>query len=251
MRSYTLSGINYKYFELLLRIKTFIITAKHAENKFILKLPISALKTYDFAILAHICSSKNTSEMPKYELDKIFTHITYTQDILDYTDFERCIFNHCTFSEATFIGVTFIDCTFNNCNFNNAKINYVAFRTVHFNKCKIKEVNFAMCDKLIFEIHFKDCILDFSKFYALKIKGTTFTNCSLIAVDFMATDLTEVCFNNCDLYRSEFDKAIANKADFSTSYNYTIDPEKTKIKKAVFSINGLKGLLDKHDIVIE
>jgi len=93
--------------------------------------------------------------------------------------------------------------------------------------------------------------MDFSKFYALKIKGTTFANCSIIAVDFMATDLSEVLFDNCDLYRSEFDKAIANKANFATSYNYTINPEKTKIKKAVFSINGLKGLLSKHDIIVQ
>lgn len=189
--------------------------------------------------------------MPKYELEQTYTKITYTKDTIDHTDFEGCVFEHCDFTACTFVGVTFIDCTFNNCNFNSAKINYVAFRTVYFNKCKIKEVNFAMCDKLIFEIHFKDCILDFSKFYTLKIKGTTFTNCSIIAVDFMSTDLTEVLFDRCDLYRSEFSKAIANKADFSTSYNYTIDPEKTKIKKAVFSINGLKGLLSKHDIIVQ
>lgn len=189
--------------------------------------------------------------MPKYELEKTFDNITYTKESIDHTDFEGCIFNHCDFSASTFLGVTFIDCVFNHCNFNQAKINYVAFRTVTFNKCKIKEVNFAMCDKLIFEIHFKDCILDFSKFYTLKIKGTTFTNCSIIAVDFMATDLTEVFFDHCDLYRSEFEKAIANKADFSTSYNYTIDPEKTKIKKAIFSINGLKGLLSKHNIIVQ
>ena len=42
------------------------------------------------------------------------------------------------------------------------------------------------------------------------MKGTSFTNCSIIAVDFMSTDLTEVAFENCDLYRSEFAKAIAN-----------------------------------------
>jgi uncharacterized protein YjbI with pentapeptide repeats len=108
-----------------------------------------------------------------------------------------------------------------------------------------------MCDKLIFEIHFKECILDFSKFYTLKIKGTTFVDCSIIAVDFMSTDLTEVVFDKCDLYRSEFGKANANKANFKTSYNYTIDPTKTKIKKAIFSIDGLKGLLFKHEIVVD
>jgi uncharacterized protein YjbI with pentapeptide repeats len=108
-----------------------------------------------------------------------------------------------------------------------------------------------MCNKLIFEIAFNDCILDFSKFYTLKLKGTSFIKCSIIAVDFMSADLTEAKFDFCDLYRSEFDKAIANKANFKTSYNYTINPEKTKIKKAIFSLEGLKGLLFKYDVVVQ
>jgi uncharacterized protein YjbI with pentapeptide repeats len=66
----------------------------------------------------------------------------------------------------------------------------------------------------------------------------------------MAVDLTSVIFDNCDLYRAEFTKAIANKADFKTSYNYTIDPSKTKLKKAVFSLNEVKGLLFKHDVIV-
>lgn len=67
----------------------------------------------------------------------------------------------------------------------------------------------------------------------------------------MSTDLTSVIFDNCDLYRSEFSKAIANKADFKTSYNYTIDPSKTKLKKAIFSKENVKGLLFKHDLIIK
>jgi len=94
-------------------------------------------------------------------------------------------------------------------------------------------------------------VLDFSKFYTLKLKGTSFVHCSLIAVDFMSADLTKVLFDRCDLYRSEFAKAIANKANFKTSYNYTIDPTKTKIKKTVFALAGLKGLLAKYEVVVE
>lgn len=67
----------------------------------------------------------------------------------------------------------------------------------------------------------------------------------------MATDLTAAQFNHCDLYRAEFEKANASKVDFSTSRNYTIDPSKTKLKKAVFALEGVKGLLDKHGIVVE
>jgi uncharacterized protein YjbI with pentapeptide repeats len=189
--------------------------------------------------------------MGNYTLDVEFNQITYSADALNLKEFERCVFRNCDFSVCNFIGVTFIDCVFFQCNFTGAKINHVALRTVRFEDCEIKDVNFSMCDKLIFDIAFTDCILDFSKFYTLKIKGTAFTNCSLIAVDFMNTDLTEVVFDHCDLYRSEFNKAIANKTDFRTSYNYTIDPEKTKIKKAVFSFPEVKGLLFKHDLLIK
>jgi uncharacterized protein YjbI with pentapeptide repeats len=189
--------------------------------------------------------------MEHYTLDVEFDQITYAADELNLKEFERCVFSNCDFRSCNFIGVTFIDCRFIRCNFDGAKINHVALRTVHFEACQIKEVNFSMCDKLIFEIAFTDCILDFSKFYTLKIKGTAFTSCSLIAVDFMNADLTEVIFDQCDLYRSEFNKAIANKANFKTSYNYNIDPEKTKIKKALFSFPEVKGLLFKHDLIIK
>lgn len=189
--------------------------------------------------------------MAEYFLQQEYKNFRYGSDEVNFKEFEQCTFYHCDFSLCNFIDVVFIDCLFHQCNFNNAKINHVALRTVSFDQCQIQDVNFAMCDKLIFEIAFTDCVLDFSKFYTLKIKSTVFKNCSLIAVDFMNTDLTEVVFENCDLYRAEFAKAIANKANFSSSYNYTIDPEQTKIKKAVFSLQEVKGLLFKHDITIQ
>lgn len=188
--------------------------------------------------------------MTDYLLDLAYENRTYAKDDLNFKDFERCRFSHCNFSACTFLAVAFIDCTFSDCIFDDAKINYVALRTVAFVRCKIRNVNFSMCDKLIFAISFEGCILDFSKFYTLKIKETPFIDCSLVAVDFMGADLTAAVFDRCDLYRSEFAKAIANKANFKTSWNYTIDPEQTKIKKAVFSLEQLKGLLFKHDILV-
>lgn len=187
----------------------------------------------------------------EYFLDGTYQDIIYKRDEVNFKEFECCTFTRCDFSSCNFIAVTFIDCVFNDCNWNSAQINHVAFRTATFNGCSIKGVNFAMCDKLLFEIAFDNCILDFSKFYTLKMKATTFTNCSLIAVDFMAADLTEAVFENCDLYRAEFDKGIANKANFKRAYHYTIDPTKTKLKKAVFALEGVKGLLYRHDIVVK
>ena len=47
-----------------------------------------------------------------------------------------------------------------------------------------------------------------------------------------------------------FTDATFEKKDFRTAVNYSIDPEKNKIKKAWFSAAGIAGLLDKYDIDI-
>jgi len=44
---------------------------------------------------------------------------------------------------------------------------------------------------------------------------------------------------------------LLEKVNFLTSYNYSIDPENNRLKKAKFSMNGLAGLLGKYDIEIE
>jgi hypothetical protein len=48
-----------------------------------------------------------------------------------------------------------------------------------------------------------------------------------------------------------FENTTIEKSDFRTSFNYLIDPEKNRIRKARFSITGIAGLLDKYDIDID
>lgn len=180
-----------------------------------------------------------------------YAGIRYGQDGVNFTEFENCEFERCDFGACTFLAVTFIDCVFTDCNFVGTKINYVALRTAHFIGCNFTDVNFAMCDKLIFDVQFTRCILDYAKFYTLKIKGTAFTNCSMVAVDLMAANITGARFDGCDLHRAVFDKTIANKADFSHASHYVIDPQRNKIAKALFAKDGLKGLLARHQLVID
>lgn len=188
--------------------------------------------------------------MGAYILQQKFTEVQYGRDALNLHEFENCTFERCDFSACNFIGVTFIDCTFKDCTFTGAKINHVAFRTVHFEHCLMQDINFSMCDKLIFEMHFTHCILDFSKFYTLKVRRMSFTDCSMIAVDFMKADLTEAIFDRCDLYKAVFSNTILEKSDLRTAVNFSIDPEKNKIKKAMFTVQNVKGLLDKYGIVV-
>jgi uncharacterized protein YjbI with pentapeptide repeats len=70
-------------------------------------------------------------------------------------------------------------------------------------------------------------------------------------VDFTDCDLTQSAFDNCDLAKAKFENTNLEKADFRTAYNYALDPEINKVKKAQFSLPGVVGLLSKYDIVIK
>ena len=83
------------------------------------------------------------------------------------------------------------------------------------------------------------------------MKGITFKECKLEEVEFAEADLTNAHFHHCDLTRATFENTVLAGADFRTANNYSLDPEKNKIKKAKFSSAGVLGLLDKYDIVIE
>jgi len=186
-----------------------------------------------------------------YLLDTEFRDVIFDETAIKFKEFENCTFYNCDFTQCIFLSVAFVDCNFFDCNFHDTRINYVSLRGVQFTKCDFTNVNFAMTDQVIYDFNFKDCLLDYSKFYALKLKKMQFINCSMVSVDFMASDLTEAVFDNCNLRRAVFMDTIANKADFYTSYDFTIDPEKNKLKKAVFSTENVKGLLEKYQLVIK
>ena len=73
--------------------------------------------------------------------------------------------------------------------------------------------------------------------------GLHFDNCDKFGLSFS--------FENCDLMRATFENTIIEKVDFRTSYNYSIDLEINKVKKAKFSLTGVVGLLDKYEIEID
>ena len=112
-------------------------------------------------------------------------------------------------------------------------------------------LHFEDCNEFGLAFSFENCHLKHSSFYKTKIKQTIFKDSQLQETDLTECDLTGATFDNCDLAQVVFDNTVLEKADFRTSFNYSIDPERNRIKKAKFSIIGIAGLLDKYDIEIE
>jgi len=72
-----------------------------------------------------------------------------------------------------------------------------------------------------------------------------------VNVDFTESDLTGSFFEDCDLQKAIFLNTNLEKVDFRSSINFSIDPEKNRIRKAKFSRIEIVGLLNKYDIEIE
>lgn len=79
---------------------------------------------------------------------------------------------------------------------------------------------------------------------------TAFVNCSLKNAVFVETKLQGSKLDNCDLSSAVFERTDLRDVDFSTSFNFSIDPELNMMKNAKFSSYGLAGLLDKYKIRI-
>ena len=70
-------------------------------------------------------------------------------------------------------------------------------------------------------------------------------------VDFTSADLTGSVFDQCDFTNAIFDQTNLEKVDLQTSFNYSIDITKNKVKKSKHSKTGALGLLDSVDVVVE
>jgi uncharacterized protein YjbI with pentapeptide repeats len=178
-------------------------------------------------------------------------NFTTAGDLSKGGEYEGCVFAACNFSGVDLSRMIFIDCRFEQCDLSMAKLINTSFQDVYFKGCKQLGLRFDECSGKILSFSFEACILNLSAFSGLKLKGTRFKDCLLREVDFGSCDLTQADFSNSDLDRALFQNTILEGADFRTAYNFTIDPEMNRLRKARFSTQGLVGLLGKYQIVVE
>ena len=165
--------------------------------------------------------------------------------------YEYCVFIRCILKDVDLSKFVFIDCEFIDCDLTNANLDRTSFQNVRFKGSKLVGLRFDHCADFALSFDFVECRLDHASFYRKDIKKTNFFDTQLIEVDFTETNLTESVIKNCDLSRSIFNNTILERADLTSSIGFSIDPEVNKIKKARFSLQEVKGLLVKYNIIIE
>ena len=81
--------------------------------------------------------------------------------------------------------------------------------------------------------------------------NTKFKNCNLQEADFTEADLTNSVFDTCDLKSTIFEQTNFEKVDFTTAYNFNINPEKNRTKGAKFSKENVFGLVIGYGVIVE
>lgn len=183
--------------------------------------------------------------------DKKFHQLELANEKLERAEYDQCTFTNCNFERADIGNCVFLECNFTDCNLSNAVVRNTAFREVEFNNCKLLGVHFQEANTFLLQIHFIESKLDFSSFTGLQLQSSRFQKCSLKEVDLSEANCTGLHFYECLLAGATFDNSNLEKADFSTAHHFSIDPERNSIKKATFTLNGLQGLLAKHQIVVK
>lgn len=166
-------------------------------------------------------------------------------------EFDGCHFKKINLSQWDLSKTVFIDCLFTDCNLCGARIVKTAFKGIKFRNCKMTGLHFDQADPFLFEVDFEDCQLELSSFYKCQLKKTRFARTLLKEVDFTDANLGEAVFDHADLSLATFDNTFLEKADLRTALNYTIDPQKNKIRKIKCSYPGVLGFMDHLDITIE
>ncbi len=165
--------------------------------------------------------------------------------------YEQCSFVQCNFNSADLSGMRMVNCRFEGCDFSLAKLKNSSLQEVKFVNCKLLGVQFSDCRKFMLEVDFDSCILKLALFSGLKLKNTRFRNCDMQEADFSEADLSGAQFDGSDLLQAIFFHTNLESADFRGAFNYSINPETNRLRKAKFSIPGVTGLLDSYGIIIE
>lgn len=180
--------------------------------------------------------------------DKIFENCDFTTPMPD-DSYSCCRFVNCNFGEAV-VTTNFNECRFEQCNFTLTKLSGKVRNTL-FSGCKMVGAILSELNRFSGNLTLEDCNLDYSVWTGLRLRKTIFRNCRLTNASLMAADFTSTVFDNCNLDGTEFLDAVLEKADFSTSYNFIINPQTCRLKKAVFSESELRGLVSHLNIIIK
>jgi len=158
------------------------------------------------------------------------------------SEFDGCRFEGCVLIDAAFFSCRFTDCIFEGCDLTALKIKNSFFSDVTIQDSKAIGIKWEMCREPL-GVAFKASNLTASTFYSLDLRHLSMTDCQAKEMDFSEAKLKQADFSESDLEGTVFNGADLEGADFSTAFNYTINPARVNLKNARFSLPEAVALL--------
>lgn len=186
-----------------------------------------------------------------YCSDKFFDAQQVANSPLIAGTYEDCVFSGCNFQEAILTSFVFVDCKFESCNLSMVRVDGSVFRDVTFNECKLVGTDFESCNSFGFSIVFTRSVLNYASMQGMDLRNCKFSDCTMNGVNLSRAQMTGLKLNGCDFESAIFNQTILESADLRSSTNYSIRPEKNRLKNARFSMPEVLGLLNHCPIIIE
>ena len=182
--------------------------------------------------------------------DQEFKNENYSIDQLLNGEYNNCRFLNCNFASSDLSEIIFVDCSFENCDLSNSKLRNTSFQNSEFEECKLLGLRFEECNPFLFAIKCSSSTLNFSSFYKMSLKNSALIDCQLHDVDFTEADCSWCNFDGSDCMSANFFQTNLQAADFRTAINFSINPTQNRLKKAKFSNDNLRGLVDSFGIIV-
>ncbi|MFR9166231.1 MAG: pentapeptide repeat-containing protein [Dysgonomonas sp.] len=135
----------------------------------------------------------------------------------------------------------FNNCLFRKCNFTMVKF-LSSLQNVNFVECKMIGADFSGISRVSNSFRFEKTILNYASFIGVKLRSIVFDECQMEETYFDSADIALSEFKKCNLMRTSFHETNLEKADFSTSYDFCINPNQNRIKKSDFLRKRIKRI---------
>lgn len=188
-------------------------------------------------------------------IEQTFRQISLEREMVQFTDFEDCVFDSCSFMETCFRKCRFLNCTFSACNLNLIQVDDSTFSRVNFENSKLVGINWTVAKwpqkGMLNSIEFADSVLNHATFIGLGLQKTRIIRCQARDVDFSDANMMLADLSDSDFEKSRFINTNLTQADLRGAKNYQISPQLNRLKQARFSLPEAMSLLYSLDILLD
>lgn len=179
--------------------------------------------------------------------DRSYTHRTFeglqlSEHAIRRAEFEQVVFKDCRFAGVTWVGCQLSNCRFVDCELTTVKLGGSTFNEVRFERCRMMGINFADLARVILDVGFRECLMDYACFAGLQLARTEFIDCRLRDADFSNAQLERTVFGGSDLAGANFNHAALLRADLRGAKNLSFDPTLVRLGRTRVDLDALVAI---------